>query len=41
MFWDAAWIQTPPDAEFGNEATDRAWVLMTGQAITENYGGNF
>ena len=37
--WLQAWVSKDPDWEYAKEATDRAWVLMTGQAATTLYGG--
>lgn len=39
-FWKSAWVKTPPDGEFAKELSERAWVLDTGQADIEIFGGN-
>lgn len=35
-----AWITKFPDAEYGQEVGDRAWVLHTGEPSIYNIGGN-
>ena len=40
LFWPEAWVQSMPDVEFSNEATDRAWVFKTGQPVAMTIGGN-
>lgn len=37
--WMQAWIKKAPDWEYGKEASDRAWVLSTGQPAVTTYGG--
>jgi len=40
MFWQSAWIRTPPTVEYSKEITERAWVIDTGQIDIETIGGN-
>jgi hypothetical protein len=35
-----AWVVKPADIEFGNELTNRAWHIQTGQPSSYNVGGN-
>jgi membrane-associated protease RseP (regulator of RpoE activity) len=40
FFWDSAFIQQVPDAEFGKEISERAWTILTGQPVQSFVGGN-
>lgn len=39
FFWQQAWISTDPTYEYAKEATDRQWVLHTGQISQQAEAG--
>lgn len=39
FFWQQAWVQTDPTFGFAKEATDRQWVLHTGQISQQAESG--
>jgi hypothetical protein len=38
-FWPQAWIHGDPTWGFGGDATERQWVISTGQQASDNKGG--
>lgn len=41
QFWAQAWIRQPPDTGYAKEPQNRAWILDTGQVITEIYNADY